>query len=106
MYRIRGLPWWYQLATAIACVLTLLFLVITFSVDPGVIPWSSTRGDPWLFCILCLRVSSNRNSSYGKEPMEVICADPLIAILDDPASDLADREHYQKDWLGVFSIPQ
>ena len=28
-------------------------------------------------------------------------ADPLIAVLDDPASDLADREHYQKDWLGA-----
>ena len=31
----------------------------------------------------------------------VVYADPLIAILDDPASDFADREHYQKDWLGV-----
>ena len=35
----------------------------------------------------------------------VLCADPLIAILDDPASDFADREHYQKDWLGVQPPP-
>jgi hypothetical protein len=33
-----------------------------------------------------------------------LCADPLIAILDDPASDLADREDYQKDWLGEVSL--
>lgn len=35
--------------------------------------------------------------------LQLCNADPLIAVLDDPALDLADREHYQKDWLGALS---
>ena len=41
---IRGLPWWYQLVSAIAAVLTLLFLFIVYQTDPGVIPCSATKG--------------------------------------------------------------
>lgn len=29
-------------------------------------------------------------------------ADPLIAVLEDPAMDLEGREQYQKDWLGQW----
>ncbi len=101
--RIRGLPWWYQLATAIACVLTLLFLAITYSIDPGVIPWSSTRGEQVLGCSLLYHLPCSSIFSRARSRRErfLCCADPLIAILDDPASDFADRENYQKDWLGV-----
>ena len=46
--------------------------------------------------------SVNRAAILVRKHLTGICgADPLIAVLDDPASDLADREHYQKDWLGA-----
>jgi hypothetical protein len=29
-------------------------------------------------------------------------ADPLVALLDDPASSLSTRQHYQRDTLGQW----
>jgi hypothetical protein len=44
--RIRTLPWWYQLATGLSLITTLIFLALVNLTDPGVIPPCSALGDP------------------------------------------------------------